>query len=531
MKRVIILALICIYVSFAQRQTYYGTIGTYPITMSIDIDSVSDQIQGTYYYNKYKKDIQLSGHRDRESLSLFVYDSEGYIVETFSAIIRKTSLSGTWETWEYKKRTLPLTLFPDPWNDNVITQEEMSANPSLVFGNGTPDLGSGLGSPNKVDYTCDGSVYSLEYMKPILKTVEEIRNQTDRRCSGSMMYAQYRYYSFSLLKAMFAPDLFHTQQQELRARYTKHNKDYFTVQRTYFQHWGHSQLTNFGFYMHFITEEDGATKKHFGDDDSAAVDRLAAHFKRAYPGYASMSTMYAENLFELLLDRAVGGASYYTYKEAPRMSSLESKMRSSNPAYDPALDIRNTSDISILNRALRKAILWGQPKEILGKLIKQGAKLNDGHESPLFFALKSSLSTVEFLIEKGADVNYQNSFGKTPLFYAVGFSDTSLVKLLIKRGADVNAIYFSKAELDSVVKADSKPNYIDFCPLKHTKRSVLMHAAQNSDTTILKILLGAGATLHAVDELGYNAADYAKMEGKKENFAFLQKQGLTQGKL
>lgn len=528
MKQITILLCILFGMLLAREQIYHGTIGTYPITLSFEIDSTLDEITGYYYYNKYKKEIPFTGYFSGNGVTFTVKDVKGTTTETFSADYSPYAMEGS---WSHKGKELPLSLTRSPWADSVITVEELRSVPDLVFASGTPNLGSGYGSPNEIDYNCEGSIYSLEYMKPVLKTVEKIRNQTDRMCFGSIMYAQYRHYSFSLLKAMFAPELFDAERQKIRAQYTKHNKDYYGVQRIYFQHWGYSQLTNFKSYKHFITEEDGDTKKHFGDDDSAAVDKLTAYFKKQYPDNAKMATRYADNLFALLLDRAVGGASYFTYKEAPRIGQLEQLLWGKNFLHNLDTYLQDPVETQELNQALRAALLRGLNTDILDKIISVGAELNSGHESPLFFALKNPLNTVAFLIEKGAEVDYQNSFGKTPLFYAVGFNDTALVKLLISKGADVNATYFSKTQLDSVVSSEANPTYIDFCPLKHTKRSVLMHAAQNSKVAMLRILLKAGATLEAVDELGYNAADYAKMDGNAKNFVYLSEKGLKPAKL
>lgn len=46
---------------------------------------------------------------------------------------------------------------------------------------------------------------------------------------------------------------------------------------------------------------------------------------------------------------------------------------------------------------------------------------------------------MEFLIEKGADVNAKDNDGKTPLMFASAFDNSRVVKLLIGKGADVNA--------------------------------------------------------------------------------------------
>ena len=51
-----------------------------------------------------------------------------------------------------------------------------------------------------------------------------------------------------------------------------------------------------------------------------------------------------------------------------------------------------------------------------------------------------------FLLDRGVDINVQNSFGRTALFKAAGYGQAATVKLLISRGAElflkVRAILF-----------------------------------------------------------------------------------------
>ena len=44
---------------------------------------------------------------------------------------------------------------------------------------------------------------------------------------------------------------------------------------------------------------------------------------------------------------------------------------------------------------------------------------------------------LEYMIEKGADVNFKNKDGKTPLFFAVRSDNSNSVRLLISKGAEV----------------------------------------------------------------------------------------------
>jgi ankyrin repeat protein len=45
---------------------------------------------------------------------------------------------------------------------------------------------------------------------------------------------------------------------------------------------------------------------------------------------------------------------------------------------------------------------------------------------------------VEFLLDKGADVNHKNYNGNTPLHIAIVNQDLEVCKVLISRGADVS---------------------------------------------------------------------------------------------
>lgn len=68
-----------------------------------------------------------------------------------------------------------------------------------------------------------------------------------------------------------------------------------------------------------------------------------------------------------------------------------------------------------LDEGLKTALLYQKPREIISLLLDKGARINIGDESALFFALRNH-DTVRYLIKKGATVDYENGFGKTPLF-------------------------------------------------------------------------------------------------------------------
>lgn len=77
-------------------------------------------------------------------------------------------------------------------------------------------------------------------------------------------------------------------------------------------------------------------------------------------------------------------------------------------------------------------------------LIKHGVPVNarngEGNTALHEAALSGRRTISQFLIDKGADVNVFNKFGRTPLYYWAKHEDRlDMVRLLISRGADVNA--------------------------------------------------------------------------------------------
>ena len=173
-------------------------------------------------------------------------------------------------------------------------------------------------------------------------------------------------------------------------------------------------------------------------------------------------------------------------------------------------------------------MLYRKPRSYLTLLVDGLQTLNTGDESAIFFALDDP-GNVEFLLERGADADHANDFGKTPLFYAIELRQPRLVKLLLDHGADVNHAYKSGAEIRlpflagptarSAARLKANPCAYD---ILSPKRTPLMHAAQHGDVEMLELLIREGARLEDVDEMGNNALNYAR----RANIAFLRSLGL-----
>jgi ankyrin repeat protein len=125
------------------------------------------------------------------------------------------------------------------------------------------------------------------------------------------------------------------------------------------------------------------------------------------------------------------------------------------------------------NKALVKACIIGDLAAV-EKAINEGANVNykdeTGHTPLLISSNSGNIELVKMLISKGADINSKTSFGSTALHIASGLGYIEVVEFLIKNGANVN------------VK-------------NRTGSSPLSSAVSNKNIEIVKLLLANGATI------------------------------------
>ena len=96
-----------------------------------------------------------------------------------------------------------------------------------------------------------------------------------------------------------------------------------------------------------------------------------------------------------------------------------------------------------------------------------------------------NINKIKRLIEMGADVNFKDAHGQSPLLLAVSWSNKALVEILISAGADVNTV--------------------DRCG-----DSPLEVAVYRDNVPIAKLLISAGADV--------NAKNYKKCRGTRERY-------------
>lgn len=147
-----------------------------------------------------------------------------------------------------------------------------------------------------------------------------------------------------------------------------------------------------------------------------------------------------------------------------------------------------------LAEALGFAIAAKADDAVIETLIAKGADVNYGDQTAVMRAIGDS-QRLRFLLERGANPEKPNSYGKTPLMTAAHLNDLKSVRLLIDQSVDVNA--------------RTKVPTHDHCQgMIYLDRSALMYAAENASPRVIKILLKAGADGAAVDSRGRGMLDY-----------------------
>ena len=113
-----------------------------------------------------------------------------------------------------------------------------------------------------------------------------------------------------------------------------------------------------------------------------------------------------------------------------------------------------------------------------GLSVDNSDKEQFSENTPLLYAVRNKqLKMVQFLIDKGADVNKCISDNKSILYEAAYYSSSEIVKLLIEKGADVNFI-------------------------KNEYKTVLQVASTQQDIDMIRIIVDAGADITVLDKNG-----------------------------
>ena len=207
------------------------------------------------------------------------------------------------------------------------------------------------------------------------------------------------------------------------------------------------------------------------------------------------------------------------------------------------------------NQELLKVVRMGGDGDIdkIKQCLANGADINFRDESgktPLWFACNSNdlwntgnpthLETIKYLISKGADVNNIDNWRSTSLIWASVDGDLEVAKILVENGADMEikgystgcgtpalifALQYKRFEVANyLLSKGANPNAeTDF------RWTALMEASYSGYFDIAKLLIAKGAHLDTKSGTGWTALITASEEGHLNIVKLLVASGATIG--
>ncbi|RKO65460.1 hypothetical protein CKA54_01185 [Campylobacter sp. P255] len=359
----------------------------------------------------------------------------------------------------------------------------------------------------QVDLNCKISLKNNSITKKLYALANEIRG-SNSACMGGEYFSDLRKFDFKLLKIALDPNAY---QKDLQDPVLSEEK--FSKLKAYFRFWAYQSIGNFKLF------------KEFWKEYNSAINPLTKYFQDEFHLDKASAIYYASNALNEFLNWAVGETKIFK-----DISDFEKFVANKNNSLDQIKEYIYSKKISNLelNSGFKSALLNNRESEIIAEFIKLGAKINEGYESALFFALDNA-NNVKVLLDNKAEIDYKNSFGKTPLFYAVEYNNYKVAKLLLENGANVNQKYINDNEKLSIANmGNNTPYFITLCALEHTSKNIFMHAANYADVKMLKLLIDYKANYKEIDDLGFNALDFALIAKKEQNAKYLRKIGLKE---
>ncbi|EDP7149666.1 hypothetical protein GN620_05375 [Campylobacter jejuni] len=335
-----------------------------------------------------------------------------------------------------------------------------------------------LNKSSNLDYlniasSCKESLKNQDFTKKLYAISNEIRG-SNSSCNGVAYLPKLQQFDFLLLKIAIDPIAY---QKTLDTPENLEKK--YDILKSYFRYWAYQSIGNFRLYKAFWKEYNNA------------IEPLEKYFESNFNFDKGSNIYYTSNALNEFLNWAVGETKIY--KDISPLAKIMSN-KNYSVSYIQDFIFSNNPNQDDLTIALQAVLLNQRKKKILELLIRFGARIDEGYESAIFYALESYENT-NFLIQNGANVNqkYINNNEKLALSANIG---------------------------------SNTPYFITFCALEHTSKNVLMHAAAYGNVEILKLLISKGANFNTVDDLGFNALDFALSAGKKENADYLKSLGL-----
>ncbi len=460
-----------------------GLLSKYPIGMELNFLE-EGKVEGDYYYLKYKTPIKLIGTYNEEKVEL-EYVKDGNIEEEFDLYFTKDfdgrkRLIGYW-TMGNRKLEVEVRQGEidfdniNPLDDMYIEEIEMKLFPHLVFNNENIDLGSGYGSPTEVEYYGNDSLVTLLYNLGVDESVEEIRSDGSSFHSGTIIHAQRRFYLFNLLNLTYNPQNFDFQM-------------YHSLEevKNWLLKWSFDSIYNRNLY------------KKFEENLTLVNEEVFKFYKKNYNEKEAKE--YTEKVIKVLIERAGGTFSSYYKEDYTKISPLLNAIIIGKSNEEIISNGKKVNKDELIE-GIKAAILLNKDYELVKELIKIDTNtIND----VFHVALDNSNLTENLLNDFEINLELENAFGKTAIFYGVQYNNLDAVKILVENGANINKQYKNTEDISWEFE------------IYRGERSVFMHAVMHSDIEILYYLVENNIDIHTKDELGENALSYTLDEKKLE---------------
>merc|ERR1711990_74492 len=175
-----------------------------------------------------------------------------------------------------------------------------------------------------------------------------------------------------------------------------------------------------------------------------------------------------------------------------------------DPELKPMFEDIKTNGQEVIMKYLQDEEIMRKVSQKLGgispEMTKSLMQIRDSSVSLHDAARRGDLQRLQEFLKDGKDVNSKDFKGVTPLGYAVGHDQLSVVKVLIDAKANVNDV-------------DSAGN------------SAVHFAAGYGRVKVLEHLLGRGATTSKVNQMGLTPLGAAQQNNQKQAMAILQRHG------
>merc|ERR1719163_393475 len=175
-----------------------------------------------------------------------------------------------------------------------------------------------------------------------------------------------------------------------------------------------------------------------------------------------------------------------------------------DPEFKPMFDDIKTNGQDVLMKYLGDEGLMRKLSQKLGginpEMMKQLTAIHNSSVSLHDAARRGDLQRLQEFMQDGKDVNARDAKGVTPLGYAVGHDQLSIVKVLIDAKANVN-------DVDS------------------TGNSAVHFAAGYGRVKVLEHLLARGANASKVNQMGMTPMAAAQQNNQQQAVALLQRHG------